>query len=169
MIVSSLAPPRKEFHFVPIVTVYSSDSSDGKERLIQPMDIVSDPTGREHAGLAKGLLLDFVASEFGYNRIVLGSCISRIAAHVVSATLKLLAFLVFCLSLRKSSNTVLLHLGHFGLGSAFDNKTYMRHRRQPRRIIAPVSSSALDDTHDPSELQTDDEVENSEDIASGCN
>ncbi|KAL5059320.1 hypothetical protein RYX36_030924 [Vicia faba] len=87
--VSSLAPPRKEFHFVPIETVYSSDSSDGKKRLIELMNVVSDPTGREDVLLSLRMLaLQKVASEFGYNRIVLGTCISRIAAHVVSATVK---------------------------------------------------------------------------------
>uniref|UniRef100_A0A0R0ELY1 Cytoplasmic tRNA 2-thiolation protein 2 n=1 Tax=Glycine max TaxID=3847 RepID=A0A0R0ELY1_SOYBN len=34
------------------------------------------------------LALQKVASEFGYNRIILGSCISRIACHVISATVK---------------------------------------------------------------------------------
>jgi hypothetical protein len=42
----------------------------------------------------------------------------------------------------------------------------MRHRRQPRRIIDVVSSSSSsEDTHDLAVLQTDDVVENSEDIA----
>ncbi|PNX92589.1 cytoplasmic tRNA 2-thiolation protein [Trifolium pratense] len=89
LIVSSLAPPRKELHFVPIETVYSSDSSDGKERLIELMNVVSDPTGREDMLLSLRMVaLQKVASEFGYNRIVLGSCISRIASHVISATVK---------------------------------------------------------------------------------
>lgn len=87
--VSSLAPPRKELHFVPIETVYSSDSSDGKDRLIELMNVVSDTTGREDMLLSLRMLaLQKVASEFGYNRILLGSCISRIAAHVLSATVK---------------------------------------------------------------------------------
>lgn len=89
LIVSSLAPPRKELHFVPIETVYSSDSSDGKDRLIELMNVVSDTTGREDMLLSLRMLaLQKVASEFGYNRILLGSCISRIAAHVLSATVK---------------------------------------------------------------------------------
>ncbi|KAJ1429973.1 Rossmann-like alpha/beta/alpha sandwich fold [Sesbania bispinosa] len=88
-VVSSLAPPKKELHLVPIETVYSSDCSDGKERLIKLVNAVSDPTGREDMLLyLRMLALQKVASEFGYNRIVLGSCISRIAAHVVSATVK---------------------------------------------------------------------------------
>lgn len=122
-VVSSLAPPSKELHLVPIETVYSSDSSDGKERLIELVNAVSDPTGKEdmficlrmlalqkvcfrvscyylykklidiHVYVSKHVQLKFfiivqVASEFGYNRIVLGSCISRMAAHVISATVK---------------------------------------------------------------------------------
>ncbi|CAJ2660220.1 unnamed protein product [Trifolium pratense] len=43
----------------------------------------------------------------------------------------------------------------------------MRHRRQPRRIIDVVSSSASEDTHDLAVLQTDDVDEYSEDIALG--
>ncbi|KAJ1408969.1 Rossmann-like alpha/beta/alpha sandwich fold [Sesbania bispinosa] len=88
-VVSSLAPPKKELHLVPIETVYSSDCGDGKERLIKLVNAVSDPTGREDMLLyLRMLALQKVASEFGYNRIVLGSCISRIAAHVISATVK---------------------------------------------------------------------------------
>uniref|UniRef100_I1JND1 Cytoplasmic tRNA 2-thiolation protein 2 n=1 Tax=Glycine max TaxID=3847 RepID=I1JND1_SOYBN len=88
-VVSSLAPPRKELHIVPIETVYSSDSGDGKERITKVVNTVIDPTGREDVLLCLRMLaLQKVASEFGYNRIILGSCISRIACHVISATVK---------------------------------------------------------------------------------
>lgn len=46
-VVSSLTPPRKELHIVPIENVFSLDSGDGKERLIKVVNTVSDPTGRE--------------------------------------------------------------------------------------------------------------------------
>ncbi|XP_061340368.1 cytoplasmic tRNA 2-thiolation protein 2 [Gastrolobium bilobum] len=88
-VVSSIAPPAKELHIVPIESVYNSDSSDGKERLIKLVNAVSDPTGKEDMLLSLRMLaLQKVASEFGYNRLVLGSCISRIASHVISATVK---------------------------------------------------------------------------------
>ncbi|MED6170841.1 hypothetical protein PIB30_034930 [Stylosanthes scabra] len=88
-VVSSLAPPKKELHVVPIETIYSSDCSDGKERLIKIVNAVRDPTGREDLLVnIRMLALQKVASEFGYNRLVLGSCISRIASHVISATVK---------------------------------------------------------------------------------
>ncbi|KAK7244538.1 hypothetical protein RIF29_39361 [Crotalaria pallida] len=88
-VVSSLAPPMKELHLVPIETVYSSNSSDGKEGIIKLVNSVSDPTGREDMLLnLRMLALQKVASEFGYNRLVLGSCTSRIASHVLSATVK---------------------------------------------------------------------------------
>ncbi|XP_020210746.1 cytoplasmic tRNA 2-thiolation protein 2 [Cajanus cajan] len=88
-VVSSLAPPRKELHIVPVETIYSTDSGDGKERLIKVVNTVNDPTGREDMLFSLRMLaLQKVASEFGYNRIVLGSCISRIASHVISATVK---------------------------------------------------------------------------------
>ncbi|XP_022766666.1 cytoplasmic tRNA 2-thiolation protein 2 isoform X2 [Durio zibethinus] len=88
-IVSNLAPPSKELYVVPIENIFSSDGFDGKERLKKLLDAVSDDTGKEdlliHLQL---LLLQKVASENGYTRVVLGSCTSRIACHVISATVK---------------------------------------------------------------------------------
>lgn len=78
----------------------------------------------------------------------------------------LLLFLVlFSSLLRKSSNTVLLHLGH--LGSTSDNITYKRHRGHPTRSIALVSS-ASEDTQELSSDCTDtgDNVEDSVDDSS---
>ncbi|KAF7804074.1 cytoplasmic tRNA 2-thiolation protein 2 [Senna tora] len=88
-IVASLAPPTKGLHVVPIEALYSSESSDGRDKLIKLVNAVNDPTGREDILLYLRILaLQKVASEFGYNRLVLGSCISRIARHVISATVK---------------------------------------------------------------------------------
>ncbi|XP_054800632.1 cytoplasmic tRNA 2-thiolation protein 2 [Prosopis cineraria] len=88
-IVASLTPPTKELHVVPIEAVYSSESSDGRDKLIKLVNAVSDSTGKEDLLLyLRMLALQKVASEFGYSRIVLGSCISRIARHVISATVK---------------------------------------------------------------------------------
>ncbi|KAK4272524.1 hypothetical protein QN277_021069 [Acacia crassicarpa] len=88
-IVASLAPPTKELHVVPIEAVYSSESSDRRDKLIKLVNAVSDSTGKEDILLyLRMLALQKVASEFGYNRLVLGSCISRIARHVISATVK---------------------------------------------------------------------------------
>ena len=53
---SSLAPPRKELHIVPIETVYSSDSGDGKERITKVVNTVIDPTGREDVLLCLRML-----------------------------------------------------------------------------------------------------------------
>lgn len=47
LIVSNLAPPRKDLHVVPIESIYSSDLSDGKEKLKRVLDSVSDTTGKE--------------------------------------------------------------------------------------------------------------------------
>lgn len=55
-VVSCLASPTKELHIVPIETVYSSDSGDGKERLIKVMNTVTDPTGREDMLLCMRML-----------------------------------------------------------------------------------------------------------------
>jgi len=55
-VVSCLVPPRKELHIVPIETIYSSDSGDGKDRLIKVMNTVTDPTGREDMLLCMRML-----------------------------------------------------------------------------------------------------------------
>jgi cytoplasmic tRNA 2-thiolation protein 2 len=47
LIVSNLAPPRKELHVVPIEDICPSNSSDGGDRLKSLLDVVSDATGKE--------------------------------------------------------------------------------------------------------------------------
>lgn len=89
LIVENLAPPSKELYIVPIESVYSSDSGDGRERLKKLLDAVGDATGREDLLLhLRMLALQKVASQNGYNRLLLGSCVSKIACHVISATVK---------------------------------------------------------------------------------
>ncbi|GAV75205.1 DUF2392 domain-containing protein, partial [Cephalotus follicularis] len=89
-IVSNLAPPPKQFHVVPIESIYSSDSSDARDSLKELLAGVSDTTGKEDLMLHLRMLsLQKIASENGYNRLALGSCTSRIACHVLSATVKL--------------------------------------------------------------------------------
>ncbi|KAK1578329.1 hypothetical protein Q3G72_029410 [Acer saccharum] len=62
---------------------------NGKERLKTLEDSVSDATGKEDLLLhLRMLALQKVASENGYNRLVLGLCTSRIACHVITATVK---------------------------------------------------------------------------------
>ncbi|BBH07331.1 Adenine nucleotide alpha hydrolases-like superfamily protein [Prunus dulcis] len=62
---------------------------DGRERLKKLLDAVDDATGREDLLLhLRMLALQKVASQNGYNRLLLGSCVSRIACHVISATVK---------------------------------------------------------------------------------
>uniref|UniRef100_A0A2N9F6E8 Cytoplasmic tRNA 2-thiolation protein 2 n=2 Tax=Fagus sylvatica TaxID=28930 RepID=A0A2N9F6E8_FAGSY len=85
-IVSNLAPPIKQLHVVPIENIYSGDRTD---RLKNLLDAVSDTTGKEDLLLhIRMLSLQKLASENGYNRIVLGLCTSRIACHVITATVK---------------------------------------------------------------------------------
>lgn len=88
-VVSNLAPPTKQLHVVPIENIYASDSSDGKDRLTKLLDAVNDATGKEDLLLhLRMLALQMVASQNGYNRLILGSCTSRIACHVLAATVK---------------------------------------------------------------------------------
>lgn len=46
-VVSSLSQPRKDLHIVPIENVYSSNLSDGREKLKKLLDAVDDVTGKE--------------------------------------------------------------------------------------------------------------------------
>ncbi|KAJ6741810.1 CYTOPLASMIC TRNA 2-THIOLATION PROTEIN 2 [Salix viminalis] len=88
-VVSNLAPPTKQLHVFPIENIYATDSSDGKDRLTKLLDAVNDATGKEDLLLhLRMLALQKVASQNGYNRLVLGSCASRIACHVLAATVK---------------------------------------------------------------------------------
>ncbi|KAJ4842632.1 hypothetical protein Tsubulata_013323 [Turnera subulata] len=90
VITSNLSPPMKQFHVVPIQNVYASDPpEDAKDRFRKLLDAVTDATGKEDLLLHMRMLaLQKVASENGYSRLVLGSCTSRIACHVIAATVK---------------------------------------------------------------------------------
>ncbi|KAG2244893.1 hypothetical protein Bca52824_093268 [Brassica carinata] len=77
--VLSMSPPEKDLHVVPIESVFA----------LKLLDSVSDETGKEDLLLhLKMLSLQKVASENGYNRLVVGSCTSRLASHVLTATVK---------------------------------------------------------------------------------
>lgn len=89
LIVSSLSPPTKELHVLPIESIFCSNSCDGRERFKKLVDSVSDATGKEDLLLQLRMLsLQKFASENGYNRLLLGLCTSRIACHVITATVK---------------------------------------------------------------------------------
>lgn len=47
LIVSNLAPPTKELLVVPIESVFSLESSNGKDQLSKLLDAVTDATGKE--------------------------------------------------------------------------------------------------------------------------
>lgn len=89
LIVSNLAPPTKELYIVPIERICCSDSMEGRDRLKELLDAVVDTTGKEDLLLHLRMLsLQKVALENGYSRLVLGSCTSRIACHVLASTVK---------------------------------------------------------------------------------
>ncbi|KDP26051.1 hypothetical protein JCGZ_21084 [Jatropha curcas] len=89
LVVSNLALPTKKLHVVPIENIYTSDSIDGKDKLAKILNAVTDPTGKEDLLLhLRTLALQKIASENGYSRLVLGSCMSRIACHVLTETVK---------------------------------------------------------------------------------
>ncbi|PKI32329.1 hypothetical protein CRG98_047276 [Punica granatum] len=88
-LVLELSPPAKELHHFPIESICSGDSSDQREKLKEVLNAVTDATGKEDFLVhLRMLALQKIASENGYTRVVLGSCTSRIACHVISATVK---------------------------------------------------------------------------------
>ncbi|CAF2032653.1 unnamed protein product [Brassica oleracea var. botrytis] len=92
--VLSLSPPAKDLHVVPIESVFGSDSLEERDRLVKLLDSVSDETGKEDLLLhLKMLSLQKIVSENGYNRLVLGTCTSRLASHVLTATVKVCCLL----------------------------------------------------------------------------
>ncbi|KAL2225956.1 UNVERIFIED_CONTAM: Cytoplasmic tRNA 2-thiolation protein 2 [Sesamum indicum] len=89
LIVASLAPPAKQFFVVPTQSIYSHDSTDGKDRLTELFGAVSDITGKEDLQVHLRMLsLQKVALENGYTKVVMGTCTSQIACHVLEATVK---------------------------------------------------------------------------------
>lgn len=89
LIVSNLSPPTKELHVIPIESIFCSNQCDRRERFKKLVDSVSDATGKEDLLLQLRMLsLQKFASENGFNRLLLGLCTSRIACHVITATVK---------------------------------------------------------------------------------
>lgn len=89
LIVSNLSLPTKELHVIPIESIFCSNPCDGRERFKKLVDSVSDATGKEDLLLQLRMLsLQKFASENGFNRLLLGLCTSRIACHVITATVK---------------------------------------------------------------------------------
>lgn len=89
LIVSSLAPPTKDLHITPIENIFSPDCTQGRRKLNELLHTVSDVTGKEDLLLhLRMLCLQKIALDYGYNKLVLGSCASRIACNVILATVK---------------------------------------------------------------------------------
>ncbi|KAF7070713.1 hypothetical protein CFC21_076190 [Triticum aestivum] len=88
-LVSSLLPGDKAMHIASLDYVFSSESKDGKGRLRELVGMITDDTGREDLlQCLRMLSLQKIALENGYTKIMLGSCASTIACHVLSATVK---------------------------------------------------------------------------------
>ncbi|XP_006664691.2 cytoplasmic tRNA 2-thiolation protein 2 [Oryza brachyantha] len=88
-IVLSLSAGVKAMHIAPLEDVFSTGSKDGEGRLREAVDMIDDDTGREDfLQCLRMLLLQKIALENGYTKIMLGSCASAIACHVLSATVK---------------------------------------------------------------------------------
>ncbi|CAL4905538.1 unnamed protein product [Urochloa decumbens] len=88
-IVSSLSPSDKKVHVAPLEDVFSSGSDDKVARLKEVVGMIGDETGRDDFIQCLCMLsLQKIALENGYTKIMLGTCASRIACHVLSATVK---------------------------------------------------------------------------------
>ncbi|XP_031478497.1 cytoplasmic tRNA 2-thiolation protein 2 [Nymphaea colorata] len=91
LIVSNLAPPVKTVHVLSIGSVCSEnfDELDGRSRLSELLHFVGDATGKEDfLQYLRMLALQKIAMENGYTKLVLGLCTSKLACHVISATVK---------------------------------------------------------------------------------
>ncbi|CAN6449238.1 unnamed protein product [Victoria cruziana] len=91
LIVSNLAPPVKIFHVLSIASICSEnfDELDGRSRSIELLQFVGDATGKEDfLQYLRMLTLQKIAMENGYTKLVLGLCTSKLACHVISATVK---------------------------------------------------------------------------------
>lgn len=88
-IVLSLLPGNKAIHIVPLEDVFSSELNDREGKLRELVGMVNDDTGREDLLQYLCMLsLQKIALENGYTKIMMGSCASAIACHVLSATVK---------------------------------------------------------------------------------
>ncbi|KAH7855192.1 hypothetical protein Vadar_022263 [Vaccinium darrowii] len=123
-LVSNLTPPRKVFHVIPTASIYSSDLGEGNVRLKELVNNVSEATGKEDLMLHLRILsLQKIALENGYTKLLLGSCTSTIACHVITGQGYSLAADIQYVDARGSLNTVEVsdtpHSGINGLVSSF--------------------------------------------------
>ncbi|CAN6352189.1 unnamed protein product [Urochloa humidicola] len=87
-IVSSLSLGDKKVHVAPLEDVFSG-SDDKVARLKEVAGMIGDETGRDDfIHCLRMLSLQKIALENGYTKIMLGTCTSGIACHVLSATVK---------------------------------------------------------------------------------
>ncbi|KMZ57378.1 Cytoplasmic tRNA 2-thiolation protein 2 [Zostera marina] len=87
--VSTLFPPAKQLYVEPIEKLFSLDLIEGKARLRKLLDTIDDPTGKDDfLHYLRAISLQKVASENGFNKIILGSCTNGIACHIISSTVK---------------------------------------------------------------------------------
>uniref|UniRef100_A0A804N4S0 Cytoplasmic tRNA 2-thiolation protein 2 n=1 Tax=Zea mays TaxID=4577 RepID=A0A804N4S0_MAIZE len=88
-VVSGLSPGDKRVHIASLEEVFSSGSDDKAARLKEVVGVISDETGRDDfVRRLRMLSLQKVALENRYTKIMLGTCASGIACHVLSATVK---------------------------------------------------------------------------------
>lgn len=88
-IVSDKVHQQEDLHIVPIESIWSTDGSDKKQKLLDLLENVQDTTGREDLlGYIRLQVLQKIAVEHGYSKLILGLCTTRIATHVVASTVK---------------------------------------------------------------------------------
>ncbi|GLJ12244.1 hypothetical protein SUGI_0187240 [Cryptomeria japonica] len=88
-IVSDKVHQQEDLHIVPIESIWSTDDSDGKQKLSDLLESMQDATGKEDLlGYIRLQVLQKIAVEHGYSKLILGLCTTRIATHVVASTVK---------------------------------------------------------------------------------
>ncbi|KAG0466183.1 hypothetical protein HPP92_017763 [Vanilla planifolia] len=88
-IVSELGHALQELHIAPIETAFCKDLVDGQNCLRQLLDNITDASGKEDfVQYLRMLSLQKIAVDNKYTKVVLGSCTSKMAHQIISATVK---------------------------------------------------------------------------------
>ncbi|XP_020579142.1 cytoplasmic tRNA 2-thiolation protein 2 [Phalaenopsis equestris] len=88
-IVSEIAPAQKTLHVMAIESLFCKDFDDGRRCLNELLDGITDVTGREDFTQSLRMLtLQKIALDNRYTKLLLGSCTSKMARVIISATVK---------------------------------------------------------------------------------
>ncbi|KAL0915835.1 hypothetical protein M5K25_013294 [Dendrobium thyrsiflorum] len=88
-VVSELAPAQKELHVTSMEGLFCKNFDDGRRCLNELLDSITDATGKEDfTQYLRMLSLQKIALDNNYTKLLLGSCASKMARLIISATVK---------------------------------------------------------------------------------